>query len=213
MSGSRNQRTFQRIPFSKKVKVASMGRMATYAMAINIGMGGVMLQSAAPLPAGSQCQVAIPISPGEGGKYMMAEGIVVRSDSGGSAIKFLRTIDPSSFDTLFRRTASGSHSLILASYLAYFQVARNQNLADCDKLLGVSKRTYRTTFFISFISCLSLAILSVWLYKSSIPVFPDWVKVTLSFCYGTIWLALIQPAIDLTVFHFLKQRQSIVPKI
>jgi heme/copper-type cytochrome/quinol oxidase subunit 4 len=208
MSTSRDQRTFERIPFSKKVKVVSMGRMAAYAMAINIGMGGVLLQSAAPLPVGSQCQVAIPIYAGERIKHMMAEGTVVRSDAGGTAVKFVRTIDSSSFDTLFQRAVGTYHSSILASYKAYFQVSRNQDLADCKKLLGVSKRTYRTTFCISFISCISLAILPVWLYQSSISVFPSWVKVALSFSYGAIWLAIIQPTIDLTAFYFLKEHSS-----
>jgi heme/copper-type cytochrome/quinol oxidase subunit 4 len=212
MSTSRDQRTFERIPFAKKVKVVSMGRMAAYAMAINIGMGGVLLQSAAPLPVGSKCQVAIPISGGDGIKHMMAEGTVVRSDTGGTAVKFVRTLDPSSLDTLLQQTAGASHNSILASYQTYFQVTRNKDLADCEKLLGVSKRTYLTTFCISFLSCISLAILPVWLYQNSIPAFPNWVKVALSFGYGAIWLAVIQPTIDLTAFHFLRQRHSSEPR-
>jgi heme/copper-type cytochrome/quinol oxidase subunit 4 len=207
MSSSRDQRTFERIPFNKKVKVVSIGRVAAYAMVVNIGMGGVLLQSAAPLPVGSQCQVAIPMPGGEGIRHLMTEGTVVRSDAGGTAVKFAQTIDPSSFDTLIRRIADAAHTSILASYKAYYQVTRNQNLADCEKLLGVSKRTYQTTFCITFLSCISLAILPVWLYQSSIPAFSNWVKVALSFGYGAIWLALIQPTIDLTAFHFLRQRR------
>ncbi len=205
---SRDQRTFERIPFSKKVKVVSMGRMAAYAMIINIGMGGVLLQSATPLPLGSQCQVAIPMPGGDGIRHMMTEGTVVRSDAGGTAVKFVQTIEPSTFDTLIRRTTGAPHSSILANYQAYFQVTRNQDLADCEKLLGVSKKAYRTTFCITFVSCISLAILSVWLFQSSIPAFSNWIKIALSFGYGAIWLAVIQPSIDLTVFHFLKQHSS-----
>ncbi len=212
MSGSRDQRTFERIPFSKKVKVVSMGRMAAYAMVINIGMGGILLQSASPLPVGSQCQVAIPMPGEQGIKHMMAEGTVVRSDAGGTAVKFVRTIDPSSFGTLIHNVGT-SHSSILASYQAYFQVTRSQNLADCEKLLGVSKRAYQTTFCITFLSCISLAILPVWLFQSSIPAFSNWIKVVLCFGYGAVWLAVIQPTIDLTTFHFLKQRQSSKSKI
>ena len=211
MSTSRDQRTFERIPFSKKVKVVSMGRMAAYAMVINIGMGGVLLQSATPLPVGSQCQVAIPMPGEQGIKHLMAEGTVVRSDAGGTAVKFVRTLDSSSFNTLIRQTVGAPYSSILASYKAYFQVTRNQNLADCEKLLGVSKRAYQTTFCITFLSCISLAILPVWLYQSSIPAFPNWIKVAVSFGYGAIWLAVIQPSIDLTVFHFLKQHHSSEP--
>ena len=210
MSTSRDQRTFERIPFSKKVKVVSMGRMAAYAMAINIGMGGVLLHSATPLPVGSQCQVAIPMPKGEGIKHMMAEGTVVRSDAGGTAVKFMQTLDPSTFDTIIH-TVGPSHSSILASYRAYFQVTRSQNLDQVEKLLGVSKRAYQTTFCITFISCISAAILPVWLFQSSIPAFPNWVKVVLCFGYGAVWLAVIQPSIDLTVFHFLRQRHPSEP--
>lgn len=207
MNGSKDQRTFERIPFHEKVKVVSKGRMVAYAMAINIGMGGALLSAAPPLPVGSQCRLAIPVPGGEGIERIVAEGTVVRSDSGGTAIRFLSTLERSSFDTLFRPTGA-IHNSILAGYQAYYRVSRNQDLADCERLLGVSKRTFRTTFYITFFSCISLAILPVWLFRASLPASPNWIKVALSFGYGAIWLTIIQPTIDLTVFHFLKHRQS-----
>jgi hypothetical protein len=208
MSASVNHRTYERIPFSQKVKVVSMGRMVAYAVAINIGMGGVLLNATSPLPMGSQCRLAIPVPGAEGMKQIITQGTVVRSDAGGIAVQFAKTLERDSFDALFKQPAGGIYGSILASYKAYFQVSQNKDLAGCEKLLGVSKRTFRTTFYISFFSCISTAILAVWMYQSSIPPYANWVKVVLCFGYGAIWLTLVQPSIDLTVFHFLRQRQT-----
>lgn len=208
MSPHSDQRTFERIPFTQKVKVVSAGRMVAYAMVINIGMGGILLGSTSPLPVGSSCKVAIPVPSAEGLKRIVAEGMVVRADDGGTAVQFSKAIEPSRFNTLFQEATAPSLRSPLASYLAYFQVSRSQDLANCEKLLGVSKKAFRTTFYITFSSCISLAILPVWIYRALIPAYPNWVKVVLCFGYGIIWLALIQPFLDLTVFHFLKARQS-----
>jgi hypothetical protein len=102
MGMSTDQRIFDRIPFNRRVKVVSMGRMAAYAMLVNIGMGGVLMQFASPLPVGSPCQVAIPVSGANGFKHIMTEGTVVWSDAGVTAVKFLQAIQPTLFDTLFQ---------------------------------------------------------------------------------------------------------------
>ena len=130
-----------------------------------------------------------------------------REDLEGTAVQFLNTIDQTRFYSLFQ-PVTGLQGSILANYRAYFRVSRNQDLADCEKLLGVSKRTFRTTFYVSFVSCISLAVFSVWLFRDSIPAVPNWVKVLFSFGYGALWLIIIQPTIDLTAFHFLRQRSS-----
>ena len=204
MSPMNDQRASKRVPFRQQVKVVSVGRMVAYAMATNIGMGGVLL-SASPLPVGSQCQVAIPVPGGSELERIVAEGTVVRNDASGTAVRFTKTLESSRFDHLLQPAGTPFGSL-LASYRAYFQVSRHQDLADCERLLGVSKRTFRTTFYISFVSCISVAVLSVWLLRSSIPAAPNWIKIALSFVYGAVWLGLIQPTIDLTVFHFLRHR-------
>jgi hypothetical protein len=182
--------------------------MVAYAMVINIGMGGILLGSTSPLPVGSQCKVAIPVPGGEGAKRIVAEGVVVRGDDGGTAVQFLKVLEPSRFNSLFHAPSVATHNSLLSAYQAYFQVSRHKDLADCEKVLGVSKQVFRTTFYISFVSCISLAILSVWLLRASLPAAPNWVKVLLSFGYGAIWLGAIQPSIDLTVFHFLKTRHG-----
>ncbi|GLH72642.1 hypothetical protein GETHLI_11440 [Geothrix limicola] len=211
MTSSADQRAYERLPFSQKVRVVSAGRVAAYAMVINIGMGGILLGSTSPLPVGSQCKVAIPVPDGGGIKRIVAEGTVVRGDSGGTAVKFAQAIEPSRFEALFRSAPVSTHSSLLAGYLAYFEVSRDKDLANCEKLLGVSKRAFRTTFYITFCSCISLAILPVWLLRSLIPAYPNWIKIALCFGYGAIWLAVIQPSIDLSVFHFLKHRRSSQP--
>lgn len=208
MSTLVNHRTYERIPIDRKVKVFSMGRMVAYTMAINIGMGGVLLRASSQLPVGSQCRVAIPVPDGEGTRPIEAEGTVVRTDGGVIAVQFLRTIERGSFDALSHQTLGATYGSILDGYKAYFRVSRNADLADCEKVLGVSKQTFKTSFYISFISCISLSILGVWIFRNSIPAYPNWVKVILSFVYGAIWLAVIQPAIDLTVFRVLRHRHA-----
>ncbi len=203
-----NQRNFERIPFNQKVRVITAGRMVAYAMVINIGMGGILLGSTSPLPVGSQCKITIPVPGGDAIKRIITEGIVVRGDDGGTAVKFTKPIEPSRFEALFREPVGIAQGSLFSSYLAYFQVSRNKDLADCEKLLGVSKQTFRTTFYISFASCISVSILAVWLARTSLPAYPNWVKVVLCFVYGTIWLAVVQPSIDLTVFRILRSRQT-----
>jgi len=208
MSRASDQRTFERVPFGQKVKVVSKGKMVAYAMAINIGMGGVLLNASPILPVGSQCRLAIPVPGEEGLQRLNAEGTVVWSTAEGTAVKFVRTLEPSRFEALVQMTRVSSHRSPLDSYLDYFRVSMSKDLADCERLLGVSKQTFRTSFYLSFASCISLAILPVWVLRSSIPAIPDWTKVLLSFGYAAVWIAVIQPAVDLTVFHFVRHNRS-----
>ena len=203
-----NQRTYERIPFRQKVKVVSMGRIVAYAMAINLGMGGVLLKSASSLPVGQKLRVDIPGTGSGGGRPITAEGVVVRSDTDGTAIQFSNPLQLASGLSILANPAATWNQGPLSAYRAYFQVSRNQDLAGCEKLLGVSKRAFRATFYITFLSCISLSILPVWLFQGSIPAIPDWIKVVLSFVYGAFWLAIIQPTMDLAVFHFLRHRPT-----
>jgi hypothetical protein len=204
MSTSQDLRRFERVPCSSKIEILSKGRMVAYAMAINIGMGGMLV--AAPLPVGSQCQIAVPDAAGI--HPLLVDGTVVRSDAGGAAVKFARTLEAASLDTLIHQPAGGPLGALFASYRAYFRVSQNKDLADCESLLGVSKQAFRATFYTTFASCILLAILPVWLFRGLLPVAPNWLKIVLSFGYGSIWLAIIQPAMDLTIFHVLKRRQT-----
>jgi hypothetical protein len=204
MTTSHDLRRFERIPCSYKIEILSKGRMVAYAMAINIGMGGMLV--AAPLPVGSQCQIAVP--DGAGTHPFLVDGTVVRSDAGGAAVKFTKTLEATSFDTLIHQSPGNPLGALFASYRAYFRVSRNKDLADCESLLGISKQAFRATFYTTFASCILLAILPVWLFRGLLPAAPNWLKIILSFGYGSIWLAIIQPAMDLTVFHILRRRQT-----
>ena len=208
MNAANEHRVSERIPISQRVKVLSKGRMIAYAMSINIGSGGVLLASVIPLPVGTQCNLAIPVPGVEGSNRIMAQGMVVRSDPSGTAVKFLTALESEKLEALTKRALSPAHQSILDAYKAYFSVSKNKDLADCEKLLGVSKHTFRTSFYISFFSCIPLAILPVWLFRETIQLVPNWAIIALSFGYGAIWLAIIQPSVDLTVFHFLRHKES-----
>lgn len=208
MSVSKNERTFERIPYNQRVKVFTKGRMVAYAMAVNVGMGGVLLHASPTLPVGSQCRIALTGPDGDNAPHIEAEGTVVRSDGGDMAVKFASALEATSFGTLVQTATAAPFFPLFSAYQNYFQVSRSQDLADCERLLGVSKRTFRATFWVTFASCISLAILPVWLFQNSIPAYPNWVKIVLSFIYGAVWLAVIQPTLDLAVFRVLRHRHQ-----
>lgn len=213
MSTSVEQRTSERIPTKNRVKVVVQGKMVAYSLAVNLSLGGVLLAAAPPLPLGSRCDLAL-FTPGiQGGQGILAQGTVVRSDAQGTAIQFLEALPPESFRVLARQTAMDTGRSILNAYRDYFRVGQSEGLADCEKLLGVSKHTYRKVFITTFSACIPLAILPVWLLRESIPAAPVWAKISAAFVYGAAWLLLIQPTIDLTAFRFLRQRQAPGPKI
>lgn len=207
MSVSKNERTSERIPYHQKVKVVSVGRLVAYTMAINVGLGGVLLSASPALPIGSQCRITLPATGPGGAGRIEAEGTVVRQGADGTAVRFASALEASAFDGLVQEAVKGPFSLFTA-YQNYFRVSRNQDLEGCERLLGVSKRAFRTTFYATFSSCITLAILPVWLLRASIPPYPNWVKIALCFVYGAIWLAVIQPSLDLAVFRFLRRRQA-----
>jgi hypothetical protein len=206
MSSPAEKRAAERIPFQSRVKVMSKGRMIAYSLAINISLGGILLTAGQVLPVGSRCEVSIlPEAKGQG--LVLAAGTVVRSDTAGTAIQFLNTLGKESLQSLVMHGDLNPAGSFFQAYLAHFKVGQSENLADCEKLLGVSKRTYRAVFWTTFSSCIPLAVLPVWLLRESIPAIPIWSKILLSFLYGGLWLMIIQPSIDLTAFRFLRARK------
>jgi heme/copper-type cytochrome/quinol oxidase subunit 4 len=203
-------RASERIPIRHRVQVQTIGRMTSYALALNISMGGLFLSAATALPVGSSCRLEIPIPGRTAGEGIITDGIVIRSNDMGSAIKFDRVLDDSLFQELINQAKIQNHPSFYASYINYFKAGQSDNPSDCERLLGVSKNTYNKVFIVTFSSCVALAILPVWLFQSSIPPLPAWVKITTSFGYGLIWLGIIQPTIDLTVFKFIRNGKSSV---
>lgn len=213
MSPSIEQRTSERVPTKNRVKILAQGKMVAYTLAVNLSLGGVLVADAPPLPLGSRCELALFTSDNGHGRGILAEGTVVRSDAQGTAIQFLQALPPESFRVLARQAATNTGRSILNAYRDYFRVGQSEGLADCEKLLGVSKRTYRTVFITTFSTCIPMAILPVWLLRESIPAAPAWAKIAAAFAYGAVWLLLIQPTLDLTTFRILRQKSTPGPKI
>lgn len=209
MGSPAEKRASERVPFQSRVKVMNKGRLVAYTLAINLSMGGILLHAGQMLPVGSRCEVSIFPSETKGQGLVLAEGTVVRSDTAGTAIQFASTLATESFRSLIMQDDMNPAGSLLKAYRAHFKVGQSEDLADCEKLLGVSKRTYRTVFWTSFTSCIPLATLPVWLLRESIPAIPIWSKILLSFLYGAVWLLIIQPSIDLTAFRFLRIRKPV----
>jgi len=209
MSTSDDSRTCGRIPIAKPVQVVSKGRAASYALAINIGLGGLLLSASPALPVGSQCKLAIPPADDSRGDRLLVEGTVIRNDSHGMAVQFARQLENSTFEAIAKPEPPSLMGSLVISYLNYFQVSQHKEFEGSQQLLGVSPGTFRTVFLSSFLTCIPLAIIPVWMIKDSILLIPNWVKILLSFGYATIWFALIQPLVDLMVFKIIKKRALI----
>lgn len=100
MSPEPEHRRTRRVPISYQVKLVSEDQLITYASAINLSLGGMLLQGGTRLPIGSQCGVAILIADGGMGQRIVTRGTVVRDDAQGLAIAFSKALDPSNEDSL-----------------------------------------------------------------------------------------------------------------
>ncbi|HJV23980.1 MAG TPA: PilZ domain-containing protein [Holophagaceae bacterium] len=212
MSSPNDLRSSERIPISTRVKMVSKGKVIAYAIGLNISMGGVLVHATQTLPVGSTCQLAIYQSGAEAGRRVMAEGTVIRAGEGQMAIRFAQPLAQESYQAFAQSTAAPARPSILQAYRNYFRVSFDQNLAECENLLGVSKKTFRTVFYTTFSTCIPMAILPVWLLRASIPAAPNLLKIALCFAYAAVWLMILQPAMDMTVFHFLRKREATAPK-
>ena len=211
MSSHEDLRTFERIPIENRVRVRSGGRMAYYALAINLSMGGLLLGATPPLPVGSPCEVAIFLA--NGGKKVV-EGTVVRSADSGTAIQFAHTLENAAFSKILGSQAVFERTSLAKAYLNYFKVSQKPDYEGSEKLLGVTKATFRKVFLTTFCTSIPLAVLPVWAFHAALPPAPNWLKVILCFVYGFIWLGLIQPFADLAIFRVLRRpKVSSAPKI
>ena len=100
MSETRQQRAHPRVPIGYRVKVVTDDALITFASARNISLGGLLLEPTPALPLACTCGVAIFLMEHEAGKRIVARGIVVRSDGGGTAIRFTKELDATSRDHL-----------------------------------------------------------------------------------------------------------------
>lgn len=209
MSSTTDLRASERVPVSSRVKLVSRGKIIAYAVAVNISLGGILLNATPTLPIGSTCQLAIYQGGDQAGQRVMAEGTVVRAEDGTMAIRFAQPIAQESYAAFARQAIAPQKTSLIQSYRNYFKVSFDQNLSECEALLGVSKQTFRTVFFTTFSSSIPVAILPVWLLRASIPPAPVLLKIALCFAYGALWLMVLQPALDMAIFRFLRRREAV----
>jgi len=93
-------RQFPRIPVNYRVKLVSPDRIIAFSSAIDISMGGILVNGQDRLDVGVECGVAILLENAETGKRVVTRGTVVRSDAYGMAIKFSKVLDPASSEAL-----------------------------------------------------------------------------------------------------------------
>lgn len=206
MSKSDDSRACGRIPITKPVQVVTKGKAASYALAINISLGGLLLSAAPALPVGSQCKLAIPPEGDALGERILVEGTVIRNDSNGMAVRFANQLEGSMFEAISKQARTSFGGSLVITYLNYFKVSQHKSFEGSQRLLGVSPGVFRKVFLVSFATCIPLAILPVWLIKDSIYLVPNWVKIMISFGYAAVWFAIIQPFMDLIVFKIIKKR-------
>jgi hypothetical protein len=93
---SNGHRAFPRIPIGYRVKVVTDDQMIAYASALNVSLGGLLLEATPALPIGRPCGIAIFLLDQETGKRIVARGVVVRSDAAGTAIQFTKALEAES---------------------------------------------------------------------------------------------------------------------
>jgi hypothetical protein len=208
MVASPDMRASRRVPIGNRVRVISNGRIVTYVVALNLGLGGVLLKAQSPLPIGSSCKVSILPPDGAPDREVSVEGRVIREDGTGTAVQFAAALAEERFEAVVAPVATAGPRAVLEAYRTYFRVSRTAGLENCESLLGVTKAQFRRVFYSTFSGSIVLAVLPVWFLRASIPAYPNGVKILLAFAYGALWLMLLQPAADLAIFRWLRRRTS-----
>jgi hypothetical protein len=209
MSNSLDSRACGRISIRKPIQVVTRGKAVSYALAINIGLGGLLLSAAPSLPVGSSCKLAIPPAGDLLGANILLEGTVIRSDSNGLAVRFATLLEGSTLEAIANQPALSLGNTLVNTYLNYFKVSQNEGFEGAMQLLGISPVVFRRVFLATFSCCIPLATLPVWMIKDSIFLLPVWMKVLMSFAYATIWFGVIQPISDLLVFKFIREKHPV----
>lgn len=91
-----NQRAFPRVPIGFRVKLVTDEQMIAFASALNVSLGGLLVEPTPSLALGRTLGVAIFLLDHESGKRIVARGTVVRNDAFGTAIQFNQPLDPGS---------------------------------------------------------------------------------------------------------------------
>jgi PilZ domain len=194
-----------RVPVIKPIQIVNRCNIASYALLINISLGGLLLNATSPLPVGSQCQLAIPHAGSSNGGNLALEGKVIQNDSLGVAVQFARQIENSTFESITIQSKLNFGSSIMKIYLDYFKVRGNRNFNEFNNLLGVSPIIFRKVFLASFSVCLPLIIIPVLMIRNSTGLTPNWLKILISISYVAVWFAIIQSFVDIVIFNFFSK--------
>jgi len=203
-----NLRASDRIPVSNRVNMAPKGRIAFVALAINLSLGGVLLRATPSLPVGSPCELTIHSMKGKDGQRVVREGTVIRNNATGTAIQFSKPLEEKTFNALTGSTDMVNADSIVNRFLIYFRIGNTKGYPDCEKLLGVTKKQYRTVFLSTFFLGIPLSVLPVWAFYDAIVLFPDSIKIGGSITYGFLLFGVVQPIVDLTIFKIIKHRSK-----
>lgn len=206
MNAREELRASVRVPVSNHVKVVNKGRSAMYALAVNLSMGGLLLSASPAMAVGSPCRLHI-LPNGATGPKIVVEGTVVRNDAHGVAVKFNAPLAESTYERFAAQSPAEARTL-LGSYRTYFQVSQDRDHQGAESSFGVDPRTFRRVVLTTFCTCVPVAIAPVLFLKGSLPDLPNWAKITGSFAYAGAWIGLIHPTIDLSIFRFLRNRNS-----
>jgi len=100
MTPAPEKRRFRRVPIAYEVKLIVEDRIISFPSAIDLSLGGILVDGRSPLPVGTTCGLAILLGAGEPGKRIVTRGMVVRVDERGVAIAFSRNLEPASTEAL-----------------------------------------------------------------------------------------------------------------
>jgi hypothetical protein len=178
------------------------------ALAVNVSLGGLYLDAAPGLPVGSPCDVAIFMPDGSDSGSYVAQGRIVRTGAEGTAIQFASMLGEKTLDAIARPGAGSVAASIGRAYTDYFKVSQSRIGFECERVFGVTRRTFKTVTTASFLTSIPAAILPVYALRAHIPDGMNGLKIVLAFAYGALWLLVLQPFIDLAVLRALKTRAA-----
>ena len=97
-----NRRAFTRIPIAFRVKILTEDATLASSTALNLSLGGLLVQTSRPLPLGTPCHVVLFVLEDGQEQKILAEGIVVREAADAVAIRFTRLMGDESRSRLER---------------------------------------------------------------------------------------------------------------
>ena len=97
-----NRRAFTHIPIAFRVKILTEDATLASSTALNLSLGGLLVQTSRPLPLGTPCHVVLFVLEDGQEQKILAEGIVVREAADAVAIRFTRLMGDESRSRLER---------------------------------------------------------------------------------------------------------------